>query len=241
MSDLPPPVVPPAGPPSASPPWIPSPSSSARRAPSSWDERNAGHVPANQASGLRTATTVLFWCATAAMALVAAAAVNRRVVFNDFIDANASFADLDDADSVIGGAVVICAALLIAGTIVLAVWSNRTANLARAHGADVSPGLTTGGWFVPIGYLFVSFHQLRKIARLRRRATAALGMWQGWFVAAWVAIAVFRGFGGFDVGDDVDQVRTSLTVQVVSSIVAALCLAVAAIFARRAMRDIDGI
>ena len=52
-----------------------------------------------------------------------------------------------------------------------------------------SPGLAAGGWFIPIGWFFVSFSQLRK-AMGGRGDTSPVGWWQGLWVVAWIASGI---------------------------------------------------
>ncbi len=191
-------------------------------------------------AGLRTATIVLFWATVAANVLLAIVLFWRRTVWDDFIAGNANFLDLDDADNTVGVVGIVGIGLSITAAIVLAIWSLRTARNARSRGAiAVSPGWACGGWFIPIGNLWVGFGQLRKAVDAMPSGTApALGRWQ----AAWIAATVFgfatRSF--FDIDSfDAGEISSTLQNQSVVGAIQAIASAVAAFFAMRAMREID--
>ena len=192
-------------------------------------------------TGLRKAAIVLMWVTVAAHLLLTAAAFARKAAWDDFVDSNMNFAkldDLDDADSFVGASFLLVLVATLATAIVLAVWSNRTTSNAQARGAQVSPGLATGGWFIPIGWYFVSFSQLRK-AMAGRGDASSIGWWQGlWIVGSLVGGVAVQLFD-----DDLDQtagdVSSDLRNQSVGLLVAAAFLVGATIFAMRALRAVD--
>jgi len=106
-------------------------------------------VPAapTDTAGLRKAAIVLFWATAAAVVLLAAALISRKGVWSDFESGgDVSFSDLDAADGFVGAAALFAAALGLATTIVVSIWSLRVARHARRAGAAVvSPGLACGG------------------------------------------------------------------------------------------------
>ena len=123
---------------------------------------------------------------------------------------------------------LLLAALMLAGAIVVSIWSLKTAQNADASGATgVSPGLACGGWYIPIGWLFVPFIQLRQVTAHRRRSLTALTLWQVFFVGFWLFSVLFRVFGRFDLDDSADDVSGALDVQIVMSIGATVCAAAA--------------
>ena len=193
-------------------------------------------------AGLRTATIVLFWCCVGSSLLFALAATYRRSVWVDFRDGRATFADLDDADGVVGLAVLVAFGLTIASIIVLSIWALRTARHARLTGAaDLSPGLACGGWYIPLANAIVPFVQLRRVAVHRRRSTAAVNLWQGLVIAAGLFSFASRAAGQVDVDDSRDDVISKLTTESVLAFVSTVVLAAVTVVAVRAMRDVDGL
>jgi hypothetical protein len=182
---------------------------------------------------------VLMWVTVAAEALSAAAAFSRRQTWERFLDGDANFGDIDDADSLVAGSVVLAVMLILATAIVLAVWSHRAASNAAARGVDTTPGLASGGWFIPIGNLFIPHGQLRKCLS-GQGDTAALNWWQGlWIAGAVIGNVGVRAFGDFDLNDSPNGVSDNLRNQGISLLIGAALLAGAAFFATRAMRSVD--
>jgi hypothetical protein len=190
-------------------------------------------------SGLRTASIVLFWCASAGAALLLVALVRRRMVWNDFRDGSASLSDLDGADDFVDGTNGIMSLLMLAALIVLCIWSLRTARHARNTGAvDVSPGLACGGWWIPVADAIIPFIQLRRVARHRHRSTSLVGWWQGLLIASWLVMGVLRGVSNTD-PDTPDDLLNRLTAEVALGAVLVVALLVTAYVASRAMREVD--
>jgi hypothetical protein len=165
-------------------------------------------------------------------------------VWIDFRDRGATISDLDDADGVVGAAVVVSFLVTLAAIIVLSIWSLRTARNARNTGAsdasDVSPGLACGGWYIPLANAIVPFVQLRRIAVHRHRPTSAVSLWQGLIIASGVFSGVARSVGQVDVDDGRDDVITKLTTESILAFVSAALLVAVTLAATRAMRDVDG-
>ena len=189
-------------------------------------------------SGLRKAAIVLMWVAVAAHVFLAAAAFSRKSVWDDFIDGNKNLVDLDDADDRLGGALALWIVVTLAIAIVLAVWSHRTTSNGRARGAQVSPGLAAGGWFIPIGWFFVSFSQLRK-AMGGRGDTSSVGWWQGLWVVAWIASGVSLQLFDDDTSQLPTEVSDGLRNQSVGLAVSTVIFVAATIFAMRGLRSVD--
>lgn len=190
------------------------------------------------ATGLRTAAIVLMWAGVAANVFLTVAAFSRKGVWEDFIDGSGNLADLDDADDRLAGALVLTFAVTLATAIVLAVWSYRTTSNGQTRGARVSPGLAAGGWFIPIGWYFVSFSQLRKAMGGRGDATA-VGWWQGLWVVATIASGVALQLFDDDLDQTPSEVSDGLRNQSVGLVVATVLLGAATIFAMRALRAVD--
>lgn len=135
--------------------------------------------------GLRTATVVAFWTVTAATAFVAFAAFARRSAWDDFIGGSGSFEDLDNADSLLGGAVLLSWAAELFAVIMVCLWAGKTVRNAQARGVQgLSPGMAVGGWFIPIGWFWLGFAQLRKAVQGLNRSAPSLNAWQTAFIIA---------------------------------------------------------
>jgi hypothetical protein len=195
--------------------------------------------PLASTSGLRTATVALFWCTTGAMALTAAAAGNRLVVWNGFRDGSRDLVDLDDADTLVAAGFALQLGLTLASAIVVSIWSLRSMRnaVARQEGSP-SPGLACGGWYIPFGMFVVPFVQFRKVVRARQASSATVNWWQGLFVAASVCSFAVRG-GDPERADSIDDVTDILGFQTAAAVVGAVVLALATIAATRATRDLD--
>lgn len=178
------------------------------------------------------------WVAVAAHVFLAGAAFSRKSVWDDFIDGSKNLVDLDDADNRVGGALALWVVVTVATAILLAVWSHRTTSNGQARGAQVSPGLAAGGWFIPIGWFFVSFIQLRK-AMGGRGDTASVGWWQGLWVVAWIASGVSLQLFDDDLSQTPSEVSDGLRNQSVGLAIATVILVAATIFAMRAVKAVD--
>ena len=196
-------------------------------------------APLASTSGLRTATVVLFWCTAGAMAVTAAAAWNRLVVWNGFLDGTHDVFDVDDADTLIALAAMLQIGLTVASAIVVSIWSLRSMRNATARGeGSPSPGLACGGWYIPFGMFVVPFVQFRKVLRARRQPHGAVNWWQGLFIAAGACSFAVRG-GDPERVDHVEDVADALGVQTASAVLGTVVLAMATLAATRAMRDLD--
>jgi hypothetical protein len=232
MSNLPPPPPINSGPP---PPPPPGPGGVPYSIPVSYG------VTRPAATGLRTAAIVLMWVSVAANVFLTVAAFSRKGAWDDAVPGGVTLDELpglDDADNRLGGALVLTFAVTLATAIVLAVWSYRTTSNGQTRGARVSPGLAAGGWFIPIGWYFVSFSQLRKAMGGRGDATA-VGWWQGLWVVATVASGVALQLFDDDLDQTPSEVSDGLRNQSVGLVVATVLLAAATIFAMRALRAVD--
>ena len=187
--------------------------------------------------GLRIATVVLIWVATLGTALQLLTMYNRRSVWND---PSSSFSDLVDADDTVAGAFVFYAVAAIATVIVLSIWTLRSVRNSQTLGAQrVRPGLACGGWYIPLGNVFVPFIQIR-------RATGALGakttgsvIWQvGWGAMVIGGGIVNTAFNESNVFDP-DSVTQDLSTQVVGATITFVAAVVAAIGATMATKSLD--
>lgn len=193
------------------------------------------------ADGLRKASVVLFWVTTAATALFALAAFQRKSTWDGFLDGVNGGSDVDDADALVAAAALLQVGLMLASTIVVSLWALRAGRKAQLAGArDVTPGLACGSWYIPIGNLVVPFIQVRRMTRVYRRPTSPAGVWQGFFIAGLVMVTSSRGQVLDPATIDVDELSDRLQMQGVLAVIGAVCFGVAAVFAARAMRNADG-
>jgi hypothetical protein len=199
-----------------------------------------GASPTNT-GGLRRATIILYWCTAGAAVLLAAALVSRKVTWEGLINGDRRLSDVEDADDFVGAAAAILILLAIATVIVLSIWSLRTARHARATGAaDVSPGLSCGGWYIPFGNLFVPFVQLRRVAVHRRRRTTMVSAWQGLAIGSAVVSIILRAAG--DTNDaGVEDISGRLTAQAVTGVLLGAAAVVTAYVASRALQEVDAV
>jgi hypothetical protein len=197
-----------------------------------------GRVPSDT-KGLRTATIVLFWCVSGMSALLLIALISRRVAWSDFRDGDASFADLDSADDFVEASNGILSLVILAALIVLSIWAYRTARHAKRTGAaDVSPGLSCGGWYIPFANAIVPFVQLRRVARHRGRSTTPVGWWQGALIGAWVLSLALRVVSNEE-PDSPDDLLDRLTAEVALGALLVVALVIATVMASRAMKQLD--
>jgi hypothetical protein len=189
--------------------------------------------------GLRTATIVLMWLVTAAFALIAVAYLSRRSVVNGFFDGNKSITDVDDADNFVGGAALLAFSAMLACVIVLCIWSHRVVSNGRARGVpNLSPGLAAGGWYIPIGMWWLSFVQIRRAMRGVGAATAAVGAWQGLFIAANTLGGISLSYGSEDAMSS-DEIKDVVTNQSILGVMTFILYVVLTIFAMRAIKQAD--
>lgn len=190
--------------------------------------------------GLSTAMVALFALTTAASVLLAYALLNRQSVVDDFIAGDAGIVEVDDADNFAGLSLMLMLMVVLAAAIVTCLWSKRIADNAKAKGAlNINPGLAAGGWFIPIGNLFVGFDQLRKSVRGVGGNSPSLAIWQGFFIAELVALIAINRLGQFS-ANDLEGVSDQLGNQGIAGIAGALMWAGATVFGARAAKEING-
>ena len=187
-------------------------------------------------AGLSKAMVVLYWGVVATGALIAFAFFNRKSAVEDFLNGAAS--DFDSADALLGLAVILQVLLMLSAAIVTCLWAKRIADNAKARGVmNVSPGLAAGGWFIPIGWFFVGFNELRKSVKGVNGSAPSLNIWQGAFIAQ--VVVGFFNLNNDDVyltdSDALDQLGN----QGIVGLVAMAVLAVAAFFAMKAAKEIN--
>lgn len=195
-----------------------------------------------QPSGLRTASIVLCWVVTALTLVLGLVAFNRGSVAQDFVNGAASLKQVDDADSAVAGAGAFVILAMLAAAIVTCVWSVRTVGNAKRRDPlnPGSPGLAGGGWFIPLAWCFVSFQQFRASTRRFGANITALMVWQIAFGVAWILLIVQRIQGNVTISNFSDS-GSRLHAQGWIILAAAGSLAVATVFAMKAMREIDAV
>lgn len=192
------------------------------------------------ATGARKATGILMWFSVASYALFTVAAFSRKGVWDGFVDGDKTLDDVDNADTLIGGAALVVFGITLAIAILLAVWSNRAVANGVARGAKASPGLAAGGWFIPIGFYVVPFVQLRK-ALGGRGQQSLVTRWQLlWLTSSLLGNILQRAFGNID-DSSFDEVSDRLRNQGIVLAISTVLVLLAAIAAQRAMRHVDDV
>ena len=189
-------------------------------------------------SSLSKAMLILYGLVVAAGALLAFAFFNRKGVVDDILNASGTPSDLDSADGILGLAVILQFLAILASAILTALWSKRIVSNAKARGVTgVSTGLAAGGWFIPIGWFFVGFNELRKAVKGVGGVSKSLALWQGAFIAQ--VIVGFFNFNNDDVFLSDPDALDQLNNQALVSLAAVAVLAVATFFAAKAAKEID--
>ena len=188
-------------------------------------------------SGLRLATVILVWVATAATGLQMLAVFNRRSVWND---PSSSLGDLLDADDAVAGAFVLYTIAALATVIVLSIWTYRAVGNAQRLGAPaVRPGLACGGWYIPFGNVFVPYVQLRKAGRFVAASQTGTTLWQiGWGAMVVGGVIVNLAVNEGDVFDP-DAISDDLTTQATGAAILFVAAIVAAVGATMSTKALD--
>lgn len=200
----------------------------------------AGGGSVKPSSGLSKTMIILYWVTTAAAALLAIAAFMRKGTFDDFVSGDGTVADIDSADDFVGLAALLQIGVVIASAVVTCLWSKRIADNAVARGVSgVKPGMAAGGWFIPIGWFWLGFKELRKAGEGVRADVSAVQRWQAFFIGQSVLGVVTRNLGNFDVNDSADSISSALRNQWMVALAAAALYAAATVFAARAAKGLD--
>ncbi|MDP2289749.1 MAG: DUF4328 domain-containing protein [Actinomycetota bacterium] len=201
---------------------------------------NIVHGNVQPSKGLSKAMITLYWATTGAAALLALALFLRKGTWDDLVDGNASLSDIDGADQLVVLATVLQVALVIASAVTTALWSRRIASNATARGVHgISTGMAAGAWFIPIGWFWLGFRELRKSGEGVRADVSKVTRWQNLFVAQAAVGMLTRNLGDFDVNDSASQVSSALQNQWLFGVLGVAVYAGATVFARRASNDLD--
>ena len=192
------------------------------------------------AKGLRTATIVAFWTMTAASAFIALAMFSRKSKFDDFVNGDfVTFDELQDADSLVGGAVLLSWLAQLFAVIMVCLWAGKIVRNAQARGVQgLSSGMAVGGWWIPIGWYWLGFQQLSKSVKGLNRSAPSLTGWQISFIIAQVGSGVLYAIRT-DVNDSSGDFSGKLSQQGFVSAGSAVLFLVATIFAMKATKEID--
>jgi len=199
--------------------------------------------PVRSSRALATACLTLYWCRTGAEALQALAFANRRSVINTAIAHSAaggitrSDVDADDrARALIVTVSILLVALTLAAAIATSLWARRVAENARSKGDRVvRPGLATGGWYIPIGWFWVGFNQIKNAVTRTGQSPRLIGRWQTAFVLATVLSSLI--LRSSDTGDTLQGLRNATTTGLVASVISLGLFAWCTIAARKALRS----
>lgn len=188
--------------------------------------------------GLSKAMIILYAAVVAAAALLALAYFKYKGVVNDALTGQVTEKDHDSAKSFLGLAVILQYLLMLASAILTALWSKRIVANAKTRGVSgVSTGLAAGGWFIPIGWLFVGFSQLRKAVKGVGGVSKSLALWQGAFIVQ--TIAGFLNFNNETVYLGTQKAVDQISRQATVSLITVVILVAATIFAAKSAKEID--
>jgi hypothetical protein len=155
---------------------------------------------------------------SALVAIVAALAFLNRAGLVDDIG-NASFSELQDADSRAGGGIAFFFLAYAATGICWVIWQFRHGKAAQALGRNdgLGPGWAIGGWFVPIGNWFLPQSQLLNASKAsdtsgQGRPVGIIPAWWAVLVLAQLALLfgqVTRPSDEFGARVDLDAFKTA--------------------------------
>jgi hypothetical protein len=131
---------------------------------------------------------------------------------------------------------ILLVVLTLAAAIITSLWARRVAENARARGDRlVRPGLATGGWYIPIGWFWVGFNQIKNAMSRAGQSPRLIGRWQTAFVLATVLSSLI--LRSSDSGDSLQGLRNACTTGMVASVISLALLAWCTIAARKAMQS----
>lgn len=234
------PWAPPAVVPPPPPPWG---ASSGVQSPAFGSVAYGSTAAIRSSRTLATATLALYWCRTGAEALLAFAFAKRRSVLDTAIDhfahGGVTRADVDAderARTLIGGVSVLLLALTVAATIVTSLWARRVAENARARGDTVvRPGLATGGWYIPIGWFWVGFNQIKEAMSRAGHSPRPIARWQIAFVLASVLSGLTLRLDGKS--DTLNGLKNASNTGIAASVIGLGLFAWCTIAATKALRS----
>jgi hypothetical protein len=200
--------------------------------------------------GLRTALVVLFACTAAASVAVMFAVVNRLGVISD-IEAGQIGFDIvqraNDADDAVDLAAGLTLVLALATAVVLIIWQWRCAKNAELLGRDhprFGPGWSIGAWFIPLANFVIPVLIFQDLWRAsspdarpgewrKERGSGLIGLWWALFVVSALTTRLIDGDEADTLADLKRQNEVLVAAFAVSTIAAALAIAVVVQLTRR--------
>jgi hypothetical protein len=164
--------------------------------------------------GLATALSWLLGMGIAMSGFSAIALIRRGQMIGDLRDDrySHSYSEMDNADTLVFATYVWGLLLYFAVLVMLIVWAWRATKNLQGWGVELErgPGWAIGGWFVPIGNLFIPYQVVRETWMLAPSPDGSLPQERNgpWF-AAWIMwlISGALGWQSFFSSSD-DDLRT---------------------------------
>lgn len=155
--------------------------------------------------GLAKALRIGYILATCTLFAVAMTFFYRASLLHDMANwRRVSFQDATDADNMVAGAVNGHVLINLVLLILLIVWAWRATKNLQTWGAPLKwrPGWAIGGWFIPIGMLWIPYQVVRDAWRLAPggetgSADQKNGIWLFGFLAWWGSMILLR-IGGVE-------------------------------------------
>ena len=195
--------------------------------------------------GLATALSWLLGVGIALSLVSAFASIHRGQMVGDLRDDpySHSYSELDSADTLVANTALLNLLVLVAVSVMLIVWAWRATKNLQGWGVELErgPGWAIGGWFVPIGNLFIPYQVIRDTWVLAPSPDGSLPQKRNgpWFTA-WIlhlisgAVGLRSMFSSPD--DDLRMIQASNYLAGVSDIIW-IAAAVALIVAVRQISD----
>ena len=164
--------------------------------------------------GLATALSWLLGVGIALSVVSAFALIHRGQIIGDLRDDrySHSYSEIDTADTLVATTSWLGLLLYAAVLVMLIVWAWRATKNLQGWGVELErgPGWAIGGWFVPIGNLFIPYQVVRETWMLAPSPVSSLPQQRNapWF-AAWIMwlISGALGWQSFFSSSD-DDLRT---------------------------------
>ena len=195
--------------------------------------------------GLATALSWLLGVGIALSLVSAFASIHRGQMAGDLRDDpySHSYSELESADTLVGNTASLYLLVFVAVSVMLIVWAWRATKNLQGWGVELErgPGWAIGGWFVPIGNLFIPYQVVRETWMLAPSPVGSLPQQRNgpWF-AAWIMWLVSGALGARSVfswsDDDLRTMQASDYLAGVSEIIW-IAAAVALIVAVRQISD----
>mgnify|MGYP000002177919 CR=1 FL=1 len=164
--------------------------------------------------GLAKALRIGYILATCALFATAMSLFYRASLLHDVANwRRVSFQDATDAENMVAGGLLGIGLTRIVLFILLIVWAWRATKNLQTWGAPLKwrPGWAIGGWFIPIGMLWIPYQVVRDAWRLApgdetRPADQINGTWLFGFLSWWGSIVLLQ-IGG--VGETPSEMRNT--------------------------------